>query len=372
MPDAPATPPTWEFRRLLPEDEDGALDTLEVSFPRWPQWDIAGSPRDFLRWWAEGYRDAEDEPQGMAYIARDGERVAGVSLGVLRPVKVRDRILPGRQAAYSAVHPDYRGLGLSRDFVIWRDQTLPYDLTLDFTQVAQLVHNRQRRGTRQSGNPLSIFVRVLSARGASKERGRNRWRALLGYAALALRSRARRFRLRGPARPALRVRSIDAFDSRVDRFFEIAAAPFELIPVRSAAFLNWRYLDGRIGWFTALVAEEEGELVGYAVFRLVGTRAHLADVLVLPGRADVLRALLDRAVGLAGRHGASAVECTMMQHHPYTPVLTAAGFIRVKTRSEEIAHKFGVNPAKIDPTDLDFIQAPDAALHIVEGDSDLI
>jgi GNAT superfamily N-acetyltransferase len=298
--------------------------------------------------------------------------VAGISLGVLREVKVRDRILPGRQAAYSAVHPDYRGLGLSRDFVIWRDQTLPYDLTLDFTQVAQLVHNRERRGTRQSGNPLSIFVRVLSARGAARERGRERWRALPGYAALAVRSRLRRFRLRGLARPPFRVRSIDAFDSRVDRLFEVAAAPFELIPVRNAAFLNWRYLDGRIGWFTALVAEEEGELLGYAVFRLVGTRAHLADVLVMPGRSDVLRALLDRAVGLSGRHGASAVECTMMLHHPYTPALKAAGFVRVKRRSEEIAHKFGVNPAKIDPTEIDFVQAPDVAIHIVEGDSDLI
>jgi len=357
---------------MLPEDEDGVLETLEVSFPRWPQWDIAGTPRDFLRWWAEGYRNPEGEPQGMAYVARDGERVAGVSLGVLREVKVRDRIRRGRHAAYSAVHPDYRGLGLSRDFVLWRDATLAYELTWDFTQVAQLQHNRTRRQTRQSGNPFSVFVRVLSPLGASRERGRQRWKALAGYAALAFRSRLRRSGLRGPSRPTIRVRSIDAFDSRVDRLFEVAAAPFEFIPVRTAAFLNWRYLDGRIGWFTALVAEDDGELLGYAVFRLVGTRAHLADVLVLPGRADVLRALLDRATGLADRHGASAVECTMMLHHPYTPVLTAAGFIRVKSRSEEIAHKFGVNPAKIDPADIDFVEAPDAPLHIVEGDSDLI
>lgn len=370
MPDT--APPTWEFRRVRPEDEDGALDVLAVSFARWPQWDIAGTPRDFLRWWAGGYRDADGEPQGMAYVARDGDRVAGISLGVLREVKVRDRIRPGRQAAYSAVHPDYRGLGLSRDFVIWRDATLPYDLTLDFTQVAQLVHNRQRRGTRQSGNPLSIFVRVLDPRGAARDRGGASWRALPGYTALAIRSRIRRLRPRRGQRPAFLVHSIGAFDSRVDRLFEVAAAPFDFIPARSAAFLNWRYLDSRIGWFTALVAEEEGELLGYAVFRLVNSRAHLADVLVAPGRADVLRALLERAAGLAGRHGASAVECTMMLNHPYTPVLKAAGFVRLKRRSEEIAHKFGVNPAKIDPTEVDFVQERDAAIHIVEGDSDLI
>lgn len=357
---------------MLPEDEDGALETLSVSFDRWPQWDIAGAPRDFLRWWAEGYPDADGQPQGMAYVAREGDRVAGISLGVLREVKVHDRIRQGRHAAYSAVHPDFRGRGLSRDFVLWRDATLPYELTWDFTQVAQLQRNRTRRQTRQSGNPLSVFVRVLSPRGAARERSRERWRSFPGYSVLALRSRLRRLRLRGPSRATFRVRSTDAFDTRIDRLFEVAAAPFDFIPVRTAAYLNWRYLDGRLGWFTALIAEEEGELLGYAVFRLVGTRAHLADILVLPGRREVLRALIERAVGLAGRHGASAVECTMMLHHPYTPELKAAGFIRVKRRSDEIAHKFGVNPAKIDPSEVDFVEEPDAAIHIVEGDSDLI
>lgn len=62
----------------------------------------------------------------------------------------------------------------------------------------------------------------------------------------------------------------------------------------------------------------------------------------------------------------------MMLRHPYTPTLRAAGFVRLKHRSEEIAHKFGVNPAKIEPAEFDFLQAADAAVHIVEGDSDLI
>lgn len=99
---------------------------------------------------------------------------------------------------------------------------------------------------------------------------------------------------------------------------------------------------------------------------------HLADLLVLPGRIDVAASLIEQVVRLARTQGASAIECTMMQRHPYAPLLLAMGFVRLAGRSAELRSKFGVRNFGVSPEDFAVLAKPNARLHVVEADSDMI
>ena len=186
---------------------------------------------------------------------------------------------------------------------------------------------------------------------------------------MALWSSARRTLPRLPSR--VRARSVEAFDDRVEGLWERASRPFNFVPYRDAAYLNWRYGDPRGGEFEAAIAESGEELFGYVVTRRGETRTHVVDILADPARPDGLRALLRWVFARAREANSEGVECWLMQHHPYVRTLRQSGFLRMGTRSEELAHRLRLDSQHVAPGLLTFIKQPRAAIHLVEGDTDL-
>ena len=54
-----------------------------------------------------------------------------------------------------------------------------------------------------------------------------------------------------------------------------------------------------------------------------------------------------------------------------SPSLRQSGFLRMGTRSEELAHRLRLDSQHVAPGLLTFIKQPRAAIHLVEGDTDL-
>ncbi len=345
-------------------DEQALLDIFNASFGRWPPFDVPVDQREFLRWWLEDH----GATRGDAELVEVYGRPLNAGAGMIRPALVRGEARTARIGSYRAVHPDGRGMGLYRlTRERARDAT---ELSWGFSQVAQVQHMRQVLGDLELRNRLSVFIRVLSPLDAARARGQGRVLAnAVGYLGMQLRGR---LAYRRAQREPWSVRRIEAFDQRVDAMAEAAATEFDFILLRTAEFLNWRYLDPRAGGFTALVAEHGDELLGYSVLRMIEGRGHIADLLVVPGRADVARSLIDASVVWLREAGASAVECTMMLHHPYTPHLRRAGFVVAKGRSDEMTRKFSLMPRSMSSTDLAFLTAETAKIHMVLGDSDMI
>ncbi len=61
------------------------------------------------------------------------------------------------------------------------------------------------------------------------------------------------------------IKTLDAFDERINRFWNNVKDKYEIITVRNLPYLNWRYKDKQ---YTILIGEENGELVGYAVTKV--------------------------------------------------------------------------------------------------------
>lgn len=97
----------------------------------------------------------------------------------------------------------------------------------------------------------------------------------------------------------LEVEEIERFDESFDDLFERVAAVVPCLPEKDAAFLRWRYGPGSPQEpVTVLGVRVLGRLLGYAVLRDAskGQDGYVLDLMCLPGRRDVARALLRETV----------------------------------------------------------------------------
>jgi len=88
---------------------------------------------------------------------------------------------------------------------------------------------------------------------------------------------------------------LDGFDESFDDLFERVAAVVPCLPEKDATFLRWRYGPGSPqSPVTVLGVRSGGRLLGYVVLRTVskGQDGYVLDLMALPGRQDVTRALL--------------------------------------------------------------------------------
>ncbi len=94
---------------------------------------------------------------------------------------------------------------------------------------------------------------------------------------------------------------------------------------RSAAYLNWRYMDNPLYPCELLTARRDGALLAYAVFTCIGKDATLMDLF---GHCDphVLRTLINGLVSLLRARGIITVSAPILASHPWIAILQGLGF----------------------------------------------
>ena len=94
---------------------------------------------------------------------------------------------------------------------------------------------------------------------------------------------------------------------------------------RSAAYLNWRYLDNPYCAYSLMTARRGGALAAYAVFGRGEDDGVIADLF---GEADgeILSGLLHRVVKNLRDQGVLTVSCELFESHPWLSWVEAAGF----------------------------------------------
>ncbi len=170
-----------------------------------------------------------------------------------------------------------------------------------------------------------------------------------------------------PAKGAWSITTLERFDDRVGKLFEDAAEAFDFLIVREKNYMNWRYCDPAGGRFTVRAAEEQGRLLGFLVFKIGEGEGYVADLLVLPGRIDVVRSLVEDALRIFREAGVELVNCWMISRHPYNRVLRKYGFI--DTRKDV---GFKCRPVSLDESELEFLSDEGSRIHLTHGDTDWV
>ena len=366
---------------LVPE----ILELLRICFNGGPHWFAFNvDPAAHLRW------RLKDFPHGteVKLTVEDGGRLVGFVGGFHRRWLLEGDVYVARDGVDLCRLPEWQGRGVMRALRPFSERERHPRTQFGFGWVTHPAdrHLSLERGNRGPANEAHDFVRMIGppwARAANpalrrqgpshtaeqirreEESGATRLRQLLEQAWAYLRS----LLMRRPFRVAadLEIASIEQFDARFDELCETASRPFQLIQERTAAYLNWRYADERAGPFVVRTVSRDGQLVGYAATRLLAGRAHLADLLCLPGETHAAEALIRDSLALARAAGCRGLWCRLPERHPYRPALRRAGFIDLGARAGEL-----FDPHALPSELFDFLDDPDARVHITYGDSDTV
>ena len=94
---------------------------------------------------------------------------------------------------------------------------------------------------------------------------------------------------------------------------------------RSAAYLNWRYLDHQGDCYKTMTARVNSSLAAYAVFTQKGENATLIDLFGV-NDSEVIYALIINVATFLRRRGAVALSVLMSDTHPWITYLHNLGF----------------------------------------------
>ena len=146
-----------------------------------------------------------------------------------------------------------------------------------------------------------------------------------------------------------RVEVLEGFDESFDELFEKIASRVSCVPEKDSAFLRWRYGPGSPQTPVTILGVREGdELLGYAVLGVTvkspaGFRdAYILDLVSLPRRHDVARALLGEAVRIFRKAGVPLVRYRYLESptSPSSNDLVRFGFFPRKGRNNRLLVKF--------------------------------
>jgi hypothetical protein len=195
-----------------------------------------------------------------------------------------------------------------------------------------------------------------------------RWLARPVALSLDLRHAARSRRPTTAAASSIAVAAVERFDPRFDDFFTVAGERWDLIVARTRAHLDWRYCDPRAGSFRRWIATDaSGALLGYGVCAARGERGVVADLLTLPDHDEVVSALIAALVADLERARCVEAVCWLNRRHPYRDAFQRAGFLDARETPS-----LTFRPGRVEPAQLDFLTAPQARIHFMLGDTDLV
>jgi hypothetical protein len=94
---------------------------------------------------------------------------------------------------------------------------------------------------------------------------------------------------------------------------------------RSAAYLNWRYVNNPLASYEIMTARRHGELKGYAVWTQTGEDAAVVDLFAENNQA-IVTALLAELVARLASCGVMTLSMWLNESHPWVPWCSEMGF----------------------------------------------
>ncbi|MFL5805804.1 MAG: GNAT family N-acetyltransferase [Roseiflexaceae bacterium] len=349
-------PPTWSIRAYRPGDERALVVLFERVFGRaiseahW-RWKLKQPASPVENVWLAVHGDAPIfQYAGIPtrYRLPTGEVTAMVSVDTMTAPEFQRRGLLGSVGRHV--------------YETWRAAGVPFVIGLP----------NERWGSRAGALgweplfPLQWLARPLRPEAILARR--LKWPALARLTALGvLWNGIWRMRLRGD--PLLRVRLADRAGPEFDRLWQRCGAETPVSVVRDSAWVNWRYLDAPASAYRVLLAERDGQPVGYAAYRVAGhpggRAGFIAELFVAPGDEHERRALIARTLAALYAEGADNAITLAVPDTALYQSLQGAGFLRGRGA-------FSVQIVPLDPAlPMDLLRDPHS-WDMAGGDFDVI
>ena len=158
------------------------------------------------------------------------------------------------QAVDTAVHPDFRGGGVyskirAYELEVEPNFTPPLDLIYYSSGNPIIIKKEERIGYRRFPRPIVYLVRILDINKHLEKHDMPR-KSLLKYGynvSRILQSIQSSHKIAKVVESKMRIIDINAFDGRIESFWDKVKDDYSFITERSRKYLNWRYCDPRGG-----------------------------------------------------------------------------------------------------------------------------
>ena len=309
----------YQFFWYTKSDRDEVFDFIrsvhspEVSARLITQWDWKYTNNPFNRY---------SEPKIL--LLKDGSQIAGFNGDIFFRATVHGRELLVHQFCDLVIHPDYRGLGLSRRYV-------EEGKTSDLYSFSWLNEASRRSGVnlRTDYEPRIVPLvkpmplQLLFGRRAGGH-GCEIWSNVASSVARFLSCMA------SVSAGRIEATEVDAFDDRMDVFWQRVKGDYPVILVRDLRYLRWRFMQRPDVKYRILLAMRGEEVAGYMVFRSVQRKklvaGYLVDFLVEGRSLRLLSVLAAEAVARLRKEGATFVIC-LATDQSYRKMLHLLGFL---------------------------------------------
>src|SRR5208337_1174280 len=291
-----------------------------------------------------------DGPHGraLAWVAEDVEsgEIAGAAAGFPRKMYCRGMEIVGLVLGDFCISEQFRSLGPALQLqraCLEAAQESPFEFFYDFPSLSMMAVYK-RMGFSQNGalkrwaKPVRaerLIQRVLKSKGSTP--------LLAGIADFFLAQRG----WKGP-KDACRLAS---HQGACGEEFTVLDQQFRAQPglktLRTAEYLNWRYLAHPSVRHEIVTASHERALVGYVVF--TGDKEDPAIVDLCARKEAVAARLLAGAETLLRGRGAASISLNAGETHPWSSLFVRAGF-RQRESSPTVA--YGSSKARISEADL--------------------
>lgn len=345
-------------RNATAEDLPAILHVLETAFERWPAVELDRPPLEHLAWKMSG---AGFGPDAHGVVEYEGKVIACKLRWFARVwLSGTERITD--VGADQAALPEFQGRGIGR---------LSNDLEMLERPHGTVSWERPSRVA--SVRHMEVQHRALELRAWTRPlQAGSHLRAHLDHGGPLEVLRATGSAIAARVRPstAADVTRIERFDDRADALWEAARERFDLVRIRDAEFLNWRYADPRGGRRTILAAfapgAAGGPLLAYGVIRAASGVLRLSDLLTHPEHPRAGRDILAGAVALGRARRARAIVAWLPPDHPDEAIYRDAGFVPRESFPVDYKVPRGVTAPEI----ADQLYRVDLRRHVTMGDFD--
>ncbi len=326
----------WRIRFHSSTESKQIVNLLNATFGDWGD----------LEKWNWKFNPPLGRPEPIVGVAENRQAQIVGHWSVL-PVlmKVGNRVVIGSQAVDAVTHQDFRRMGIFDNLVPFvlneameSGVAITYGVAEGFVADAYL----RRHGWIHVQN-IPNLIRILDYKTVLGMRYRgdfayNMVKGLLDTYVRVLHriSLPRKRETQSP----ITVSQVEKFDANIDRVWKRASEGFDIITVRDADYLNWRFADCPDREYGIWIARVDEEEVGYLVttYSEKDRVGYILDLLVLPEFLPTTQTLLSTAVRFFKMMNASYVQCWMPKFAPYSRHLWLSGFIRARTALKLVCH----------------------------------
>lgn len=205
-------------------------------------------------------------------------------------------------------HPSYRSKNLWVSFKMVLENPVVVGVAGDESRKEMWRAMARRLAKKSLGSgqtDIGIYrhlVRMLDLRSSPRVKRLLRVRPLISLANLLWRGYCRMFRSWQVrlSEEGLQIREVDEFGEEINRLWEEVKDDYQIIPKRTDAYLNWRFVAHPTNRYPRFLLECEGEVKGYLVLRVLNREGErigrIVDLLASRREEKFYRALISFAV----------------------------------------------------------------------------